>query len=390
VTGGNGFIGSHLVEMLVAAGAVVTSTAPSETTRFRYLDLVRDRIRTVVGDLANPDVAWAAVTSQQVVMHLAAKVGGIEYNVKHPGSIFAANMCVFMSVLETARQAGVERFLVTSSACVYPRQNTSPTPEDAGFLDRPELSGQQGSAQRAAPGKEGREARLRGSRAAVHRSVRAFIAEARQPPDRPQLELTSASYDADELLAAIDVLLDDRLTMGPRVAALEEEWCRDRPAHFAVMVNSGSSANLLAFSALSFPEIPGHLPPGDEVIIPAVAWSTSLFPIMQMGCIPVLVDIDLDTVNIDVDAVWQAITPRTRALMLVHLLGNPCDMGRLMDIAQEHRLRVIEDCCEAHGASIRGQRVGTFGDLAAFSFYFAHHMTSIEGGVICGHNRQTW
>jgi CDP-4-dehydro-6-deoxyglucose reductase, E1 len=94
--------------------------------------------------------------------------------------------------------------------------------------------------------------------------------------------------------------------------------------------------------------------------------------------------------NIDVDAVAKAITPKTRALMVVHLLGNPCDMGRLMDIARQHRLWVVEDCCEAHGASVQGQRVGTFGDLSTFSFFFSHHMTSIEGGVIGGHHRQRW
>ena len=138
VTGGNGFIGSHLVELLLARGARVTTTASSPATEFRFLESVKSDIRTVVGDLADSDVARRAVASQDVVFHLAARVGGIEYNVKYPGSIFRDNMAVYMSVLEAARAVDVGLFLVTSSACVYPRHCTIPTPEEEGFKDRPE------------------------------------------------------------------------------------------------------------------------------------------------------------------------------------------------------------------------------------------------------------
>ncbi|MBX3237197.1 MAG: NAD-dependent epimerase/dehydratase family protein [Nitrospiraceae bacterium] len=138
VTGGNGFIGSHLVEMLVHEGAVVTSTASSEATRWRYLEAVRSDVRTVVGDLADVETARRAVNGQQIVMHLAARVGGIQYNMDHPASIFRGNMTAFLSVIEAARLERVERFLVTSSACVYPRHCTVPTPEAEGFRDRPE------------------------------------------------------------------------------------------------------------------------------------------------------------------------------------------------------------------------------------------------------------
>lgn len=138
VTGGNGFIGSHLAEQLVAEGSIVTTTASSEKSRFRFLEGVRDEIQTMVGDLADPRFTQTAVQGQEVVMHLAARVGGIEYNIRHPGSIFYDNLTIFLAVMEAARRARVELFLVTSSACVYPRFCTIPTPEEEGFMDRPE------------------------------------------------------------------------------------------------------------------------------------------------------------------------------------------------------------------------------------------------------------
>lgn len=138
VTGGSGFIGSHLVAELVTAGARVTATTSSEVSRPPFLEAVRDRIHVATGDLADPAVARRAVHGKDVVLHLAARVGGIAYNVAHPGSIFRDNMTVFMSVLEAARRERIERFVVTSSACVYPRECTVPTPEVEGFLGRPE------------------------------------------------------------------------------------------------------------------------------------------------------------------------------------------------------------------------------------------------------------
>lgn len=138
VTGGNGFIGSHLVELLVAAGARVTSTASSPATEFRFLDAVRRDLRTVVGDLADPAVSRRAVEGQDVVFNLAAKVGGIEYNMTRVGLVFRDNLRVFMPVLDAAQEAGTGLFVVTSSACVYPRECSIPTPEEEGFKDRPD------------------------------------------------------------------------------------------------------------------------------------------------------------------------------------------------------------------------------------------------------------
>lgn len=235
-----------------------------------------------------------------------------------------------------------------------------------------------------------RSGRLAELRKLLRKHLREYVAEARRPANINAIELVRTSYDEEELLAALDVLLEDRLTMGARVAAFEQAWSEYLPSAFSVMVNSGSSANLLALAALSFPGVEGHLRPGDEVIVPAVAWSTSLFPVVQVGCVPVIVDVDLETLNMDPAQVEAAISPKTRAILAVHVLGNPCDMKRLQAIAAKHRLWVVEDCCESHGASIDGKKVGTFGDLSAFSFYFSHHMTSIEGGVVCGSDAKRW
>lgn len=224
----------------------------------------------------------------------------------------------------------------------------------------------------------------------IHRLVREYLEVVRQPFETNQLELGRATYGQEEVTAAIDVLLDDQLAMGPRVAQFERSWSRYLGVESSHMVNSGSSANLLMFSALAFPGIDSYLKPGDEVILPAVAWSTSLFPIFQVGCVPVLVDIDLNTLNLDPARVEEAITPRTKAILAVHVLGNPCDMNALLEIANRHHLWVVEDCCEAHAASIGGRHVGTFGELSSFSFFFSHHMTTVEGGIVSTKNTERW
>jgi GDP-L-fucose synthase len=140
VTGGNGFIGSFVVEQLLAQGARVRSTASHEQTRYRFLDAVASEIEVCVGDLADPEIAARAVKDQDVVLHLAAHVGGIAYNRAHPATLFQKNMTAFLSVIEAARLASVHKFLVTSSACVYPRHVSIPTPESEGFLEQPEVT----------------------------------------------------------------------------------------------------------------------------------------------------------------------------------------------------------------------------------------------------------
>ena len=224
-------------------------------------------------------------------------------------------------------------------------------------------------------------------RKALADQIRALVSEyfAQAKPiatGAPRLPLHVPSYGPDEVNEAIASLLTTQITMGEKVRRFETLWAEYLGVRHAVMVNSGSSANLVAAAVLVNPAFPDRLRPGDEVIVPAVAWSTTYYPLVNVGLVPVLVDVDLETFTLDPAAVERAIGPRTRAMMPVHLLGNPCDMRALGDLARRHRLHVIEDTCEAHGARFEGRPVGTFGVMGTFSFYFSHHISTIEGGVV--------
>lgn len=189
-------------------------------------------------------------------------------------------------------------------------------------------------------------------------------------------------YGAEEVAGALEALLEQNVTMGARVREFESKFAEFVGSKHAIMVNSGSSANLLALAVLASPSVTGHLRPGDEVIVPAVSWSTTLAPILQHGCVPVLVDIDPATLNLRPEDLEEALSGRTRAIMPVHLLGNPVNMAPLMEFAREHDLWVVEDTCESLGSSVGGKQVGSFGHFGAYSFYFSHHITTIEGGML--------
>ena len=204
--------------------------------------------------------------------------------------------------------------------------------------------------------------------------------------EHTRIPLNVPSYGPEEVSEAIDSLLTGQLTMGNKVKDFEMMFARYLGRKHAIMVNSGSSANLLALSVLTNPVVKGHIQPGDEVITPAITWATTVFPIVNCGAIPVLVDVDIGTFNIDVKEIEKAITDKTKAIMPVHLLGNPCDIQRIMEIAKARNLLVCEDACEAHGAEFNGRRVGGFGDLATFSFFFTHHISTIEGGMLLTDN----
>lgn len=203
-----------------------------------------------------------------------------------------------------------------------------------------------------------------------------------EPASDADCPLSVPLYGARETAAALATLLDRNVTMGAQVKEFEARFARYVGVQHAVMVNSGSSANLLALSVLSNSAVQQGLRSGDEVIVPAVTWSTTIAPILQQGCVPVLVDVDPATLNLRPEDLAAAVSERTRAIMPVHLLGNPVDMGPLMSFARERGLKVVEDTCESLGSSIDGRVVGSFGDFGTFSFYFSHHITTIEGGML--------
>jgi CDP-6-deoxy-D-xylo-4-hexulose-3-dehydrase len=202
------------------------------------------------------------------------------------------------------------------------------------------------------------------------------------PDDGLGCPLSMPLYGAEEVSAAMEALLSQQVTMGERVRAFESEFAAFMGSKHAVMVNSGSSANLLAMAVAASNAVPNGLRPGDEVIVPAVTWSTTIAPILQLGCVPVFVDIDASTLNLrpeDLERAWSA---RTRGIFVVHLLGNPVAMNAVMEFARERNMWVLEDTCESLGSQIDGRRVGSFGDLGTFSFYFSHHITTVEGGML--------
>jgi CDP-4-dehydro-6-deoxyglucose reductase, E1 len=189
-------------------------------------------------------------------------------------------------------------------------------------------------------------------------------------------------FGAGEVRGALEAMLEKRVTMGARVSAFEDAFASYVGVRHALMVNSGSSANLLAVSAVSHLGAPDGLAAGDEVIVPAVTWSTTVAPLLQFGLVPVFVDVDPETLNLRVEALEQAVSARTRAIFAVHLLGNPVDMHAVGELADRHGLRVLEDTCESLGSTLGGRTVGSFGDLGTFSFFFSHHITTGEGGMV--------
>lgn len=219
---------------------------------------------------------------------------------------------------------------------------------------------------------------------AVKRSVSAYCVEKHNfsfDAAHPVVRLHEPTFSTDEINAALECLLTTRVTMGAKVKQFEREFADNDGFAHGVMVNSGSSANLLAIAAVANPETSEGLKPGDEVIVPALSWSTTVWPLVQLGLVPVIVDISSSTLNIDPGEIERAIGPKTRAVMIVPVYGNPCDMDAIVDICQRKNLMLIEDCCEALGASYDGKPVGKFGRVATFSFYYSHHMTTLEGGI---------
>jgi CDP-6-deoxy-D-xylo-4-hexulose-3-dehydrase len=206
-----------------------------------------------------------------------------------------------------------------------------------------------------------------------------------------KIPLNASTFGDAEVQAALEVLKSSFVTMGKRCNDFEEAFASYMGVKNAIFVNSGSSANLLAFFALANHALPlaggrRQLRPGDEVIVPAVTWSTTVWPIVQAGAVPVLVDSDPETLQMSVRDLESAITDRTVAICPVHVLGNAVPLDPVLKIASNHGLWVIEDTCEALGTRHRGKFVGTHGHIGTYSFFFSHHMTTIEGGMVVTDN----
>lgn len=201
--------------------------------------------------------------------------------------------------------------------------------------------------------------------------------------------LATTTWNDDEYAAMQRVIESGRFTMGPEVQAFEAEFAAWHDNKFAVMVNSGSSANLLMIAALFFRET-APLKPGDEVLVPAVSWSTTYAPLSQYGLTVRLVDIDSETLNFDLQALNEAVSDRTRLIFAVNLLGNPNDFAAINDIIGARDITLIEDNCESLGAEFSGRKTGTFGLMGSFSSFFSHHISTMEGGVILTDNEDIY
>lgn len=208
-------------------------------------------------------------------------------------------------------------------------------------------------------------------------------------PGESVVPVSGKVIGAKELQLMVEASLDGWLTTGRFNAAFEERLAKYLGVKHLITVNSGSSANLVAFSTLTSPRLGDRaIKQGDEVIGVAAGFPTTVNPILQFGAVPVFVDVDLATHNIDASLIEAAITPKTKAIMLAHSLGNPFNLDVVTALCKKYELWLIEDCCDALGATYNGQLVGTFGDIATLSFYPAHHITMGEGGAVFTNNAE--
>jgi CDP-6-deoxy-D-xylo-4-hexulose-3-dehydrase len=193
--------------------------------------------------------------------------------------------------------------------------------------------------------------------------------------------LASTTWDDEEISVATQLLTSGNLTMGKQVKEFEDQFANYIGTKYAVMFNSGSSANLAMLAAIKYVKNSSFLD-GDQIIVPAVSWSTTYYPINQMGFVLDFVDIDLNTLNIDIAQIEKKITPKTKAIFTVNLLGNPSNLTALKELANEYNLILLEDNCESLGASLNGKQSGSFGHMSSHSFFFSHHICTMEGGMV--------
>ena len=206
-------------------------------------------------------------------------------------------------------------------------------------------------------------------------------------PGETHIPVSGKLIGREEIQFAVDACLDGWFTTGRFAEQFEKEFAKYMNQRHCILTNSGSSANLLALSALTSPWLKERrLQPGDEVITVAAGFPTTVNPIIQNGLVPVFVDVNLDDYGIAVEQMENAWSPKLKAVMLAHTLGNPFNLEKVMEFVKKHNLWLIEDCCDAVGSTYNGKMVGTFGDLATVSFYPAHHITMGEGGAVLTNN----
>jgi CDP-6-deoxy-D-xylo-4-hexulose-3-dehydrase len=200
-------------------------------------------------------------------------------------------------------------------------------------------------------------------------------------------ELAASTWGREEIDAIERVIGSDRFTIGPQVAAFEEAFAAYHNRKYCVMVNSGSSANLVAVAALFYKK-ERPLIRGDEVIVPAISWATTYHPLQQYGLKLKIVDIELQSLNMDCGQLKAALSPRTRAIVGVSILGNPAALDVMRHFADEHGLYFLEDNCESMDAELNGKKAGTYGHISTFSFFFSHHISTMEGGMVTTDDRE--
>ena len=202
--------------------------------------------------------------------------------------------------------------------------------------------------------------------------------------------LLENALSSEDLISGIKVIVSGQLTMSRKTKKFEKNFAKKMGSKYALMVNSGSSANLLVTFAACNPMRNNRFKVGDEVLIPSVCWPTSLWPLVQAGLKPVFVDVDRDSLNVNSKLLIKKITKRTKVIMLVHVLGNSTEVDKITKIAKRKKIIVIEDTCESLGSTYKNKYLGTFGDFGTYSFYYSHQITSGEGGMIVCNNRDDY
>ncbi len=202
--------------------------------------------------------------------------------------------------------------------------------------------------------------------------------------------LIDNAFEIDDLMAGINILLKGKITMSEITLKFEKKFAKLVGSKYALMVNSGSSANLLSFFSLINPKNHTRLKKNDECLIPALCWSTSLWPIIQSGLKPKFVDVNVETLNVDLEDLKRKISKKTKAVLAVHILGNSTNMRELMHIVKKNKLTLIEDTCESLGSKFKNKSLGTFGRFGTYSFYPSHQITSGEGGMIVCNDKKDY